>query len=442
VICLKMQKFSSMLERSGGSNNPKGAGEKAELTPLLQSDLFLFDVGLPNDEDQTCVDEDFKKAVTDAIGSLEPFISSNKDTSVCIIVDDYTRATPTAEILSFLMPALENKNIENENVFFLFASGSHRLMNEKEKRARLSDEFFEKYRSMDHHFFDKDHLVKMGNFDDGAPLYVNKHALKADIRIAIGTLVPHMPAGFSGGAKMLLPGVAGEDTVHHMHVLGALDKKQAVGVTNTLPRELMESFAARTAEPFAVINVILNAENSPVGIVGGHYVEAHRRGVEIAKEIYFVEIPELVDLVVSDTRDHDADMTQANKGLFSAALAVKNKGEILLVTNCPDGVSPVHGKEMLDFGMYTNTEMEKALKTGEIKDPMSAIEVLHNNVVREKAKLYLYSPNITREEALRMNFEYVDDLKEFITKRKRQGLKIGRLRSSTFIIPYTKNTNE
>ena len=403
----------------------------------LKSDHFIFDLGLPDDADQTCTVSDFKKAADDAINSLNLLNKQNSEATVCIIVDDYTRSTPTAEILSSLMPALEKVGIKKENVFFMFASGSHRLMTEQEKRARLSDEYFENYRSMDHRFFDKEHLVEMGRFDDGNPILVNKYVIEADIRIAVGTLVPHMPAGFSGGAKMLLPGVAGEDTVHHMHVVGALDSKQAIGVTDTLPRKLMETLA-ETAEPFAILNVILNAEDAALGIVGGHFIEAHRRGVEIAKEIYFVEIPEFVDLVISDTRDHDADMTQANKGLFSAALAVKNGGEILLVTNCPDGVSPVHGKEMLDFGVFTNTEMEKALETGDIKDPMSAIEVLHNNVVREKAKLFLHSPNITKEEAEKMNFEYVDDLQQFVESRKNKGKTIGRLRASTFVVPYKK----
>ncbi len=409
--------------------------KKPKLISELDPGLFSFDVGLPDKSGQECSESDYNKAVGDTLNTIKPYIS-NKAT-VCIIVDDYTRSTPTAQILSFLMPAIEGKGIKKENVFFLFASGSHRLMNEKEKRARLSDSIFENYRSMDHCFFDKNHLQKMGSFDDGAPIYINKHALEADIRIAIGTLVPHMPAGFSGGAKMLLPGVAGEDTVHHMHVVGALDPMQAIGVTGTLPRKLMEVLA-KTAEPFVILNVILNADDNPVGIVGGHYIEAHRRGVEIAKKTYFVEIPELADLVVSDTRSHDSDMTQANKGLFSAALAVKEGGEILLVSDCIDGVSPVHGKEMLDFGILTNPEVEKALEAGEIKDPMSAIEVLHNNVVREKAKLYLYSPNITNEEATQMNFEYVEDLKEFVTTRKSEGQKIGRLRSSTFVVPYIK----
>ena len=403
----------------------------------LKSDYFLFDVGLPDDANKTCTVSDFTKAVDDAINSLNLINKKREETSVCIIVDDYTRSTPTAEILSYLMPALEKEGIKKENVFFMFASGSHRLMTEHEKRARLSDEYFKSYRSMDHHFFDKNHLKQMGNFDDGAPILINKHVLEADVRIAIGTLVPHMPAGFSGGAKMLLPGVAGEDTVHHMHVVGALDPKQAIGVTDTLPRKLMETLA-KTAEPFAILNVILNAEDAALGIVGGHYLEAHRRGVAIAKDIYFVEVPELVDLVISDTRDHDADMTQANKGLFSAALAVKDGGEILLVTNCPDGVSPVHGKEMLDFGMFTNPEMEKALENEEIKDPMSAIEVLHNNVVREKAKLFLHSPNITKEEAEKMNFEYVEDLREFVESRENNKKTIGRLRASTFVVPYKK----
>jgi len=405
--------------------------------PSLDRSLFLFDVGLPEEEAGRCGEAEFQKAVNDVISELKPVVGKKKDVSVCIIVDDYTRATPTSEVLAYLMPALERVQVKKENIFFVFASGSHRLMTEEEKRARLSDKYFEGYRSMDHHFFDKGHLKQMGNFDDGAPIFINKHVLEADIRIAIGTLVPHMPAGFSGGAKMLLPGVAGEDTVHHMHVVGALDSKQAIGVTDTLPRKLMEELA-KTAEPFVIVNTILNASDNPVGIVGGHYVEAHRRGVEIARRIYFVEIPQYVDLVVSDTREHDADMTQANKGLFSAALAVKEGGEILLVTNCPDGVSPVHGKEMLEFGRMTNEQVEEALDKGLIKDPMSAIEILHNNVVRKKAKLYLHSPNITKEEAEQMNFEYVEDLREFVNNRIKAGKTVGRIKNSTYVVPFLK----
>ncbi len=402
-----------------------------------ERDLFTFDVGLPDTTSQICGEAEYAKAVEDVMKSLNSHISPAS--TVCIIVDDYTRATPTARILSRLLPALEAKGIVKDNIFFLFASGSHRLMTEKEKRARLSDSIFENHRSMDHRFFDPTHLVRKGDFDDGAPILINKLAIEADIRIAVGTLVPHMPAGFSGGAKMLLPGVAGEQTVYHMHLKGALDPHQAIGKVDTLPRRLMETFAARVAEPFAIINVVLNAHDVPVGIVGGHYIEAHRRGVDIARKIYFVKVPQPADLVVSDTRPHDADMTQANKGLFSAALAVKEGGEILIITDCPDGVSPVHGEEMLKFGRLTNAEVEDALRTGKMKDPLAAIEILHNNVVRKKAKLYLHSPNITEEEAQMMNFEYVRDPLAFIGERKEKGRHIGRLRSSTFIVPYPDN---
>jgi len=405
----------------------------------IEKSQLTFDLGLPDATDKVCGSDEYQIAVSDALNSLTEYL--NNKSTVCILVDDYTRATPTVKILSYLLPLLHEKGIKKENVFFLFASGSHRLMNEKEKRQRLSDEIYENYRSIDHRFFDAEHLVNIGSFDDGFPIYVNKYAIEADIRIAIGSLVPHMPAGFSGGAKMLLPGVAGEETVYHMHIIGALDPKQAIGVTDTLPRRLMEDFAKKTAEPFAIINVILNADDNPVGIVGGDYIEAHRRGVKIASEVYFVKIPEKVDLVISDTRPHDADMTQANKGLFSAALAVKDGGEILIVTDCPDGVSPVHGKEMLTFGKNTNEEIKIALDNGTMKDPLAAIEVLHNNVVRKKAKLFLYSPNISKKEAVQMNYEYVDNIQKFIETRRNKGAKIGRLMSSTFIVPYLNQKN-
>ncbi len=399
-----------------------------------ENNSLYFDLGLPDASDKLCGEKEYKKAVDDAINSFSEHIHS--DASVCIIVDDYTRATPTAKILTFLLPVLEEQGIKKENIFFLFASGSHRLMNENEKRQRLSDSIYENYRSLDHRFFDPAHLVKIGSFEDGVPIFVNKHAIEADIRIAIGSLVPHMPAGFSGGAKMLLPGIAGQKTVYHMHILGALDPNQAIGVIDTLPRKLMEYLASKTAEPFTIINVVLNSEDKPVGIVGGHYIEAHRRGVEIAKQIYFVKAPGKADLVISDTRTHDADMTQANKGLFSAALVVKDGGEIVLVSDCPDGISPVHGEEMLSFGLCTNEEVKSLLESGKMKDPLAAIEILHNNVVRKKAKLYLHSPNISKEEAEKMNFEYVENLQEFIDKRKAKELKIGRLRASTFLVPF------
>jgi len=116
---------------------------------------------------------------------------------------------------------------------------------------------------------------------------------------------------------------------------------------------------AKTAEPFAIVNVILDSKSQPIGIVGGHYIKAHEQGIEIAKQAYSVTVPKKADLVVSDARDHDADMTQANKGLFSAVRATVKGGEILLVTECPDRISPVHGEEMTKFGRITNEEVKK-----------------------------------------------------------------------------------
>ena len=138
--------------------------KESNAIPELDQDLFLFDVGLLYNSNQVCVETDYQEAVSDVVLSLKSFIKESA--RVCIIVDDYTRSTPTAEILSFLMPALEDKGIKKGNVFFLFASGSHRLMNEEEKRARLSDEIFENYRSIDHPFYHPTlhHLYTFNNF--------------------------------------------------------------------------------------------------------------------------------------------------------------------------------------------------------------------------------------------------------------------------------------
>lgn len=398
----------------------------------VPAELLIWDVDLPRNPSRPFPEDFLNRAVDDCLGSLSGALLSGQ--RVCILVDDYSRSTPTPAVLKKLLPGLLRAGIREKDLFFIFASGSHRLMTQDEKKARLGAEAAARFQSLDHRFFDGRELRLLGRFEDGAPILINRHVMEADVRIAIGTLVPHMPAGYSGGAKMLLPGVAGEATVHHMHLIGALDPNQAVGMTDTLPRRLMEAMAARVS-PFSIINAILDADSRPVAFVGGRYDEAFRRGVGIARPVYTVAIPGPADLVVADTRGHDADMTQAHKGLFSAALAVKPGGEILLLSDCPEGVSPAHGEEMLAFGLYGNDDVAEAVRGGRMKDPLAAIEILHANIVRSRARTCLACSNITAAQAAQMNLTPVTDVAAFVRNRRAEGRTVGRLRNATYIIP-------
>ena len=402
------------------------------LDQLPQANV-AFDVRLP--QHNACPDpaRAIRRAVEELLAYLEGQLTSDK--SVAILVDDYTRLTPTPNILNVLLPALDEQGVPRDNLFFVFASGSHRVMTPREKTERLGAKVYATYRSLDHCHLDKAELVQHGKLPDGAPIWINKRVLKADVKIAVGTILPHVPAGFSGGAKMVLPGVAGEETVSHMHLVGARDQTCRLGEVNTRVRHIMERFAAEIGLS-GIINTILDGAGQIVDVVGGDFVAAHRRGARAARRAYGVTLPRLADIVVADAQPIDQDLTQAHKALFSAERAVKQGGEILLIARCPEGPSPAHG-EMIKIGRLTNGRLEQGMAEGSIRDALAVIEVMHVNHVKQRALISVYSPGLCAEHAEALGYQWVEDVQEYLQKRlaDNPSLAIGLLHDACEILP-------
>ena len=161
-------------------------------------------------------------------------------------------------------------------ILLVIATGTHRAMTEQEMHVKYGSEVTDRVKVLNHDCLDRANLVSCGVTRRGTDIWINRLVMESDIRVAVGNIVPHHPTGWSGGAKMLLPGVAGQHTTGQMHLLGATE--QQLGKIETPCREEMEDFVRATGLDF-IVNTVLNSDGEVIRMVAGHFVAAHREGV-------------------------------------------------------------------------------------------------------------------------------------------------------------------
>jgi nickel-dependent lactate racemase len=260
--------------------------------------------------------------------------------------------------------------------------------------------------------------------------------------MAIGNIIPHHPTGWSGGAKAVLPGVGGEETVAQMHLLGS--RWPALGRVDTPMRQEMEDFAGKIGLNF-ILNVILNREGEIVSAVAGNFVQAHRAGVALSTAVYGLPISAKADVVISSTSPVDWDLFQADKGITSAEPATKAGGEILLVAGCVEGVSPAH-PELADYlGKMTSAQIWERLARHETPDPLTAAEAIVLNDIKEKQRITIATEGLSPALVQAMGFSHLapERLDAYLQQRLRaeRDLTFGIMRQSAELFPYVQTQN-
>ncbi len=378
------------------------------------------------------------QALRDPVGGLrlESIAASAKD--VVILVDDYTRPTPAGLLAGSLLDELDALGVPDQRVRILVASGSHRAMTQKEKIAKLGSNVLQRVEVLDHDDLDYESgLVLLGRGRAGFDYWVNRHAAQADVVIALGNIVPHYPTGWSGGAKMVLPGIAGRQTIGAFHLLGA--EHPAFGRLQSVCRDEMNQCASQLGLRF-IVNTVLNREGRIVHVAAGHAVDAHRAGVEQAVETLGVAFEARTPTTIATPYPFDSDLFQADKGLFSAAACTESGGEILLVSPLWEGLAPTHG-EVASLAALSNEEIHAKLARGEVTDRCSAAEALYLNNIKQEFRVTLVTTGLSREETHRLGFGYVrpEDLEGAIVKRIAAGRgPIGIVRNAAEILPCCK----
>lgn len=274
----------------------------------------------------------FAAAWESPIGIESPDALFRKGDKLAIVVPDHTRAVPVRELLALLWQRLEGK-VKPEDVAVVVATGTHRATREEELERILGD-FRNLFRVEVH---DDGRCRKIGRTRRDIPVAVNPTVLAADKVITVGNIGMHFFAGYSGGPKMILPGVCGAETIrlNHEQIVDP-NAYACIWEENPIHAEMRE--VARMVGVDLMIDVVLG----PQGVLGvfiGDVIEAHRAGARFWDRYFHVPIPGQADLVIVSPGGHprDINLYQAHKAIFNAARAAKDGGMVLLLAACPDG---------------------------------------------------------------------------------------------------------
>ena len=331
---------------------------------------------------------------------------------VLILVDDYTRNTPVRQMLPRLLKELEGAGIRPGDIRIMVALGTHRSMSEEEIVEKFGEDIRRQYPVLNHQWWEPSHLVHLGETEAGTPILVNRIVKEVDFIIGVGQIVPHRVSGFSGGGNIVQPGICGEETTGKTHWLSAqFTGREILGKIENPVKDEIEKVAQKVGLKW-IVNAVQDGSGRLVEIMAGDFKQAYRKGAARSREIYQSELPQEADIVITDSHPYDTDLWVATKGVYASELAVKQDGVVILVSPCPEGVSPSH-PEVLEMGYQTFKAVDEMVRRGAIKKLSVAAHLVHNGrVIRERAKGIMVCPGISKQETERLGFLYAREPQE------------------------------
>lgn len=271
--------------------------------------------------------------------------------SAAIAVCDITRPVPNRLLLPPLLSRLEAAGISRDAITILIATGLHRPASQDEIREICGEAVAENCRVVNHNARAREEHRHLGTTASGTPVYIDERFVSADLHITLGSIEPHLMLGFSGGRKLIAPGLAAQETIKVLHSPKFMrDPRTAEGniEDNPLHHELLE--IGRMARHDFMLDVVLargTGQRPIAGVFAGSPLEAHRAGVRFVSEVMLETIENPVDAVITSSAGYPLDLTfyQSLKGITAARHIVKPGGKILLMAACTEGVgSPEFGR--------------------------------------------------------------------------------------------------
>ncbi|MBO5248763.1 MAG: nickel-dependent lactate racemase [Clostridia bacterium] len=263
--------------------------------------------------------------------------------NVVIIASDHTRPVPSKIIIPQMVNEIRTGN-PNADITILIATGCHRGTTKEELIDKFGEEIVANEKIYVHNCDEKERLVNIGTLPSGGQCEINKIAIEADLLVAEGFIEPHFFAGFSGGRKSVLPGIAGRATVlanHCSEFIANQNAKTGILEENPIHRDMV--WAAKQAKLAFIVNVVLNSKKEPIYAVAGALEEAHKSGTDFLSSLCSVKsVP--ADIVVSTNGGYplDQNVYQSVKGMTAAESTVKNGGIIIMLARSNDGIGGEH----------------------------------------------------------------------------------------------------
>jgi len=363
--------------------------------------------------------EKIKKAINNPI-SCSPLKSIVREkqnlNQICIVVSDATRPVPSHLILEALIEELNSYGIEDKNIIALIATGLHRPSREEELGRILGNKLKNRLKVIDHKATDKDSLQYLGKTSNHIPIYINKYYYESDVKILTGYVEPHFFFGFSGGRKALVPGIAGAETIQLNHSAENISSPYSqFGIYKKNPMHKNAIEIARLVGVDFIINICIDEKHRITQIAAGDLEKAHKKLVEYQLKKVFKEITEPYDIVICGNGGYPLDLNlyQAVKSMAIGEMVVKERGTIISVNECSDGIGEGQDefRKLLFSDMKPEDIYHKILNKEIVVPDQWEIQILARILM--KAEIYVVS-KLNENELGNIGLKYAKKVEEAI----------------------------
>lgn len=371
---------------------------KKNLIKVVQKDLARYQI----DEEA-----EIKRALDNPIDTPRlPDISAGARSAV-ILVSDITRPCPSYKFLPYILDEL--KGIDSENITIILGLGIHRKHTIREQKELVGEEVFNKVEVVD---FDESRCKLIGYTSRGTPVEVFEPYIDADLKICTGNIEYHYFAGYSGGAKAVMPGISSRRSIEHNHGMVLLPGVQAGVLEGNPVREDIEEVGKIAGIDF-IFNVILSDRKEIIKAVCGNYLDAFVEGTKIYDKLKRQKLKEPVDIIITSPGGYpkDINLYQSQKPLENVKRAVKEGGIIILVAKCQDGM----GDDAFEKWMLDMKSPDVLLERIKDKFVLGGHKAAAIADLLKKVGIYLVS-SFTPEFVRRIGLEPVKSIEEALNK--------------------------
>lgn len=347
----------------------------------------LQDVILPKTEAEALQDETeiIRTALENPIGSLRLRELVRKGKRVAIVTSDLTRPCPSDRLLPFVLEELAAAGVPDEDIFVVLGLGLHRPMTQEEIERFVTSQVPGRIQVLNH---DLENCVRLGVTSRGTPVEFFRPLVEADVRICLGNLEFHWFAGYSGGAKAILPGCASKATIFANHALMVRDGVRSARIQGNPLREDIEEGVDLLGVDF-ILNVVMDREHHILGAFAGDVTAAHRAGCQAIAARGKVKVAQQADIVVVSAGGFpkDINLNQAHKGLENAAYFARDGGSLILAAECREGM----GSQMFEEWMLAAASPAEILERIQREFVMGGHKAAGMARIIQRAKVYLVS---------------------------------------------------
>ncbi|MGB3092951.1 MAG: nickel-dependent lactate racemase [Candidatus Zixiibacteriota bacterium] len=359
-----------------------------------------------------------KEALANPIGSRKLSEIAKGKKTACIVVSDYTRGCPYSRpgfnLLLPLIDELHAAGIKDENIKFLVGTGAHRAHTKQEDIDNFGQEIVDKYEVISHDC-DKNN-VSLGNLSTGNELLIDKVWADADVKVISGLITTHYFGGFSGGRKGILPGIVARETIRKNHAM-IVDPEVDIAKTKGNPISDEMDQAAHKAGVDFLLNVVINDKKEIVKIVAGDLDQAHDEGWKACRDLYLVPFKEKADAVFACAGGYPKDVSlyQSQKTINNAKLVLKNRGTIVLISQCSEGI----GSDTFAKWLAEASSLDELLKADPAKIVVGGHTAVGNAKVLKKFNILVVS-SIPREQLEMRFYEHAEGINQAIEWVKKE----------------------